>query len=113
MKDLKVIGQYTARIVLARTGTAVDSVQELYEGSTDYGLYYLWADGNYSCDCNRSHMFRCALYPTPPINDPHWNNHAIAPCNSGPNRRYRVPYLLMPDGERMTIDEQPATEGVG
>lgn len=94
--------KYKARIVLARTGTAVDYESESYGADNDE-LYYYWTDGNFGCDCNRGTSFRRALYPVPPADDPFWNNHA-ARCGFGPNYRYRVPYLEFEDGSRLTID---------
>lgn len=51
---------------------------DLHESST----LYIWEEGNYSCDCNRSLFFHRAKHPDADPNDP----EIKLDCNTGDNR---------------------------
>lgn len=63
---------------------------------------FMWTEGNYGCDCNRHLAFLRAGGPGP-TGDPHWN-HAERECGM---ERYTALYAELPDGRRITLDEQP------
>lgn len=65
----------------------------------DEGSLYGWAEGNFSCDCNRHLCFLRAGGPGPP-DDPHWNAAERA-CG---NRTYTVTHAILEDGSRVEID---------
>jgi len=60
-------------------------------------LQYLWEEGNFSCDCNRSSLFGQARGL--PENDETYDD---TPCSDG---AFQVPCLWIAGGERIEIDE--------
>lgn len=67
-----------------------------FDWETDDGDdYYLWTDGNYSCDCNRLLFFERAAGNDPDLEE--------GKCGDG---KYSVLYADLPSGERVPIDQQ-------
>lgn len=50
--------------VTGQTVTYPDSY-EFADDDDDYGMLYVWVDGNYGCDCNRSSFFGLDLPCSP------------------------------------------------
>lgn len=56
------------------------------------GLEFLWAEGNYACDCNRGSYFACGVDPS------------VEPAFPCSGRRFRVAKLALEDGREIAID---------
>lgn len=64
------------------------------------GFHYLWSEGNYSCDCNRSIFFHNAKWPSE--DGPSEEEMFIAKCGDG---RYRVRIVEEATGECVYEDD--------
>jgi hypothetical protein len=57
---------------------------------------YIWTEGNYGCDCNRSIFFGRAAGLEPEEVD-------LAECGES---AFSIPYVILPNGERVEIDSE-------
>lgn len=72
--------------------------ERLYQYDFDWGdsSLFLWTEGNYGCDCNRSLFFRRAVGEKVGCTE-------SVDCGE---TAFSIPYAIMPDGTRIQIDDQ-------
>lgn len=63
---------------------------------------FIWTEGNFACDCNRSIFFDSAGGIDTDAEDDEGTD--LRPCG---HERFYVPYVELPDGTRIKIDDEP------
>ena len=91
---------YTVTIKDLVTGETVESK---FTVPWEDHFRFLWEDGNFSCDCNRSLEFQRAKGKEPDI------EKDAAPCNTCDGaRRFRVVSIILADGTKVYEELDPA-----
>ena len=83
------------RLADGETRVYHDDAEWIPENDNSSGTWYYWTEGNDGCDCNRALYFKRAA------NEPEGDDDT--PC--GDQRLYRIPFVTLPDGQRIQIDE--------
>ena len=92
--------KYSADITDTTTGETRRFETEIADYADVHDLLeYLWTDGNYSCDCNRSMDF---VRASGSDEDP-WEVTEAVGC-SGKKNRFRVEELRLEDGIVIAVD---------
>lgn len=80
--------------VLIRNNATGEDRLYAYEHDWHDSSDFLWTDGNYSCDCNRSLFFGYAAG---------LKRGEIEQADCGESA-FAIPYVILPNGERVEID---------
>ena len=78
----------------------IDTEWEHGDGYTDF---FWWADGNFSCDCNREMSFERAAFTPEELAARGFLNDYDAECSGG---RFTVLYAELEDGTRVPIEDE-------
>lgn len=66
----------------------------LHETELEWSGDFVWTEGNFACDCNRSRFFHEAKHGV-------WPDVLNTQCG---HERYSIPYIITGSGERVIID---------
>lgn len=75
--------------------TRVHAEDSEWQEEKGYSTRFSWTEGNFCCDCNRELVFEWAA-------GNHDTDDMDGPCG---HERFTIPYIELPDGRRVPIDE--------